>query len=52
MIRGNTYIFNMGGKTTLLESTEDVNAEVLDTIMDDGDIFKLGDQDFLREMNK
>lgn len=51
LIRGNTFVFNLGGgKAIELETTEDVPSTVLDTIMDDGDIFSLDDQEFLKKL--
>lgn len=52
LVKGNTYIFNIGGKTTMLESDEEVNAEVLETIMNDGDIFGLDDEEFIKKLNE
>jgi hypothetical protein len=47
LLKGNTFIFNVGGKTIQLESTEDVPSIVLDSIINDGDIFNLPDDQFL-----
>ncbi len=52
LLRGNTYVFNIGGKTVQLDSTEDVPSTILETIVNDGDIFELGDTDFISKINE